>query len=275
MTDASPIPGLIRDLEAERTALISFLDAQPTEVWQRSTPAQGWTVHDQIAHLAHFDEVTRMCIAEPEAFEHFRDAMDDLQTYVDSVGTRFAHLGPDGMSAWWTEAGEALSVAATAADPARRVPWFGPPMSLASKLTARIMETWAHGQDVYDAVGAQREPTERLRHIARIGVLAFPNSFRTRGLPVPSTPVRVDLEAPDGSRWAWGDPDATDVVSGPAEDFCLVVTQRRHIADVELKPDGVVAQTWMEIAQAFAGPAGSGRAPGQFAPGWVAAMGTR
>lgn len=264
MITTSPVPGLLDDLMAERNELTAVLAAQPPASWQLQTPAEGWSVHDQVAHLAHFDEVTRTCVAEPWAFEEFRDGIEDLQTYVDDVGGRFAHLDPTHMLTWWEQAGTALVSAARAADPRVRVPWFGPSMSLASKVTARIMETWAHGQDVYDALGIRRTPTDRLRHVARIGVLAFPSSFRTHGLDVPGTAVHVDLEAPDGSRWTWGDTAAPEVVRGPAEDFCLVVTQRRHVADVDLQVRGDVARAWMGVAQAFAGPAGAGRRPGQF-----------
>jgi len=271
MTTGSPVPGLLDDLVAERQELVEMLVGQPEAVWGHPTPAEGWTVHDQIAHLAHFDEVTRSCVADPDAFAEFRDGLADLQTYVDAVGARFAQLSPAQMLAWWEKANGDLVAAARHADPTARVPWFGPSMSLASKVTARIMETWAHGQDVYDALGLRRVPSDRLRHIARIGVLAFPNSFRTRGLEVPNVPVYVDLEAPDGSRWTWGDATATDVVRGRAEDFCLVVTQRRHVADVDLDAKGDAANTWMELAQAFAGPAGAGRKPGQFEPSVAAA----
>lgn len=274
MSTTSPVPGLLDDLVAERRELIDVLAGQPAAVWQLPTPAEGWSVHDQVAHLAHFDEMTRTCVAEPRAFEEFRDGMGDLQTYVDAVGGRFAHLGPAQMLAWWERSGTELVTVARAADPAVRVPWFGPSMSMASKVTARIMETWAHGQDVYDALGVRRTPAARLRHVARIGVLAFPNSFRTRGLDVPDAVVHVDLEAPDGSRWTWGDTAATNVVRGPAEDFCLVVTQRRHVADVDLQVDGDIARAWMDVAQAFAGPPGAGRKPGQFAPSDAVAGGS-
>jgi uncharacterized protein (TIGR03084 family) len=266
VSGGSPVPGLLDDLVAERVELGALLAGQPDGVWGAPTPAAGWTVHDQVAHLAHFDEVTRMCVAEPAAFEEFRDGLADLQTYVDGVGARFGHLGPGEMLAWWTRANEELVRAARAADPKVRVPWFGPAMSLASKVTARIMETWAHGQDVYDTVGAVHQPSPRLRHVARIGVLAFPNSFRARGLEVPRAEVHVDLAAPDGGRWTWGDPAAADAVHGPAEDFCLVITQRRHVADTRLEVRGEVAIRWMQVAQAFAGPPGTGRTPGQFPP---------
>jgi uncharacterized protein (TIGR03084 family) len=138
-------------------------------------------------------------------------------------------------------------------------------MSLASKVTARIMETWAHGQDVVDALGATRTPTDRLRHVARIGVLAMPNSFATHGRPVPTDRIRVALTAPSGAVWSWGDDDAADSVSGDALDFCLVVTQRRHVADTALEVTGPTATAWIGIAQAFAGPPGAGRRAGQFA----------
>jgi uncharacterized protein (TIGR03084 family) len=113
-------------------------------------------------------------------------------------------------------------------EPGLRVPWFGPPMSAASALTARIMETWAHGQDVADALGVVREPTARLRHVAHIGVGARAFSYAAHRRPLPDAPVRVELTAPDGAVWSWGPPDATDRISGPALDFALLITQRRH-----------------------------------------------
>ena len=137
-------------------------------------------------------------------------------------------------------------------------------MSVAAALTARIMETWAHGQDVADALGATRTPTNALRQVAHIGVRALANSFRIRGLEVPETPVYVALRAPGGSEWTWDDPALPDRVEGDAIDFCLVVTQRRHLADTSLHVDGPVATAWMPIAQAFAGAVGAGRAAGQF-----------
>jgi uncharacterized protein (TIGR03084 family) len=132
-------------------------------------------------------------------------------------------------------------------------------MSLASSITARIMETWAHGQDIADALGVTREPTARLRHIAHIGVGARAYSFQVRERPAPEQPIRVELTAPDGGRWAWGPEDAEDCVTGEALDFCLVVTQRRHLDETKLVVSGADAQAWMHIAQAFAGAPGPGR----------------
>ena len=259
---------LVADLTAEVDDLAGALDRLPEAAWATPTPAVGWTVQDQVAHLAHFDWVTRLAISRPDDFVALRsslgDGMADLPAYVDSIGP--ANRSRDGadMLRWWRGQHHALRDAVTSAS-GERVPWFGPAMSLASKVTARIMETWAHGQDVVDALGVVRTPTDRLRHVARIGVLAMPNSFATHGRPVPTDPIRVALTAPSGEVWAWGEDDAADTVAGSALDFCLVVTQRRHVADTALAVAGPTATAWVEIAQAFAGPPGAGRRPGQFA----------
>jgi uncharacterized protein (TIGR03084 family) len=134
-------------------------------------------------------------------------------------------------------------------------------MSVASSVTARLMETWAHGQDVFDALGETRRPTSRLRHIAHLGVNTFGFAYQLNGREVPTAAVRVELTAPDGSRWDWGPQDAQNRVVGSAVEFCLVVTQRRHRSDTGLEISGQVAQEWMSIAQAFAGAPSSGRQP--------------
>jgi uncharacterized protein (TIGR03084 family) len=126
------------------------------------------------------------------------------------------------------------------------------------------METWAHGQDVFDGLGQSHPAGPGLRHVAHLGVRTLANSFITRKLPVPDAAVRVELSAPGGELWEWGPSGADDAVRGPAVDFCLVVTQRRHLADTRLAVTGDTASAWMGIAQAFAGPAGPGRRPGQF-----------
>jgi uncharacterized protein (TIGR03084 family) len=129
------------------------------------------------------------------------------------------------------------------------------------------METLAHTQDIADALGVAREPTARLRHVAHIGVGARAYSYAVNHRPLPADPIRVELvpppgAGPEGALWTWGPPDAKDRVAGPALDFCLLVTQRRHRDDLTLVIDGPAATEWMSIAQAFAGAAGTGRPPG-------------
>src|SRR5262245_47471996 len=141
------------------------------------------------------------------------------------------------------------------------MPWFGPPMSPASMATARFMETWAHAQDVYDGLGTTPAPTDRIRHVAHLGVRTRNYAYSVHDLEPPAEEFRIDLVAPSGETWSWGPEDAAQTVTGSAYDFCLLVTQRVHRDDTDLVATGADADTWLTIAQAFAGPAGEGRQP--------------
>jgi uncharacterized protein (TIGR03084 family) len=251
---------LAADLAAESAvtrALVSGLDETG---WRTPTPAPGWNVKDQVSHLAYFDEVAVQCAVRPDQFRAELAAAPD-SVNPDAIAARYrVRTGADLLS-WFETARADLLDTFAAIDPQQRLPWFGPAMSAGSSLTARLMETWAHTQDIADALGVTREPTARLRHVAHIGVGARAFSYAARGQAMPGTPVRVELTAPDGTAWTWGPADAQDRVSGTALDFCLLVTQRRHRDDLALAVDGPAAQQWMAIAQAFAGPPGPGRQP--------------
>jgi uncharacterized protein (TIGR03084 family) len=256
---------LCDDLLAETADLEALVVPLGAGGWATSTPAEGWDVKDQVAHLAYFDDRARQAMTDPDGFR--ADLTETLRQpdFVERITEdNRRHNGGETL-AWFRRARASLVGVARAADPSTRVPWYGPDMSIASSITARIMETWAHGQDVADALGAVRVPTDRLRHVAFIGARTLANSYQARALPVPDVPVRVELRAPSGEAWVFGPDAAADVVRGPALDFCLAVTQRRHIDDLDLDVEGPVATEWLSIAQAFAGPPGSGRAPGQFA----------
>ena len=253
------------DVQAEHDDLARLLRDLPDAGWDAATAAPGWSVRDQVTHLAVFDDVARMAIEEPAEFVQLRDRESgDVQRYVHEVNERGRGLRGAEMLEWFARERAKLVHALRTVDPSSRIPWFGPDMSPASKATARLMETWAHGQDIVDALHLDRPPTARLYHVAYIGVRAVPNSFRANGRAVPDAGVYVALAAPDGDRWVWGDAAAPNRVEGDALDFCLVVTQRRHVDDTDLVVTGDVAREWMQIAQAFAGPPGAGRAPGQF-----------
>ncbi len=259
---AVDMAALLADLAAESADLDRVLARLPAERWAKATPAAGWTVADQVAHLAHFDEIATTSALDPD---RFRDDAQSLLLHGDAATEVVAqtHRGraPADLLAWLCRArAEYLRVFAEL-DPGTTLPWFGPPMSAASSVTARLMETWAHGQDVCDAVGAVREPTARLRHVAHLGVATRGWSHRVHGEAPPAEPVRVKLVAPDGEVWAWGPTGAANRVDGPALDFCLLVTQRRHRTDLALAARGAVAHHWLDIAQAFAGPPGTGREP--------------
>ncbi|MEP7091738.1 MAG: TIGR03084 family metal-binding protein, partial [Nocardioidaceae bacterium] len=220
-----------------------------------------WDVKDQVSHLAFFDETATLSAVDPDAFLRAAEDLVELgEDFTEHVARLHHHDPGPQLLAWFTDARRTLLSTFAALDAATTLPWFGPPMSAASSVTARLMETWAHGQDVADALGVVREPTHRLRHVAHIGVSTIGWSFRLRGLEPPTTAVRVELVAPDGSSWTWGPEDATERVTGTAEDFCLLVTQRRHRDDLRLRTGGPTMAGYLEVAQAFAGPPGPGRA---------------
>ncbi|MEJ2866799.1 TIGR03084 family metal-binding protein [Actinomycetospora sp. OC33-EN08] len=253
---------LCDDLAAESAELRAVLAELGESEWRLETPADGWSILDQVSHLAFFDDVALRSATDPEAFTAEKAAMDaDGGVSPDTIAERFRSMSGAEMLAWFDEARARLIAGFRDLDPKARVPWFGPPMAAASSLTARIMETWAHGQDVFDTVGAVHPPSGRLRHVAHIGVGARAFSYLAHGLEMPDVPIRVELTAPDGSTWTWGPEDAADRVSGPAEDFALLITQRRHRDDLALTVVGEAATEWVRIGQAFAGEAGTGRKP--------------
>jgi uncharacterized protein (TIGR03084 family) len=253
---------LCDDLAAESAELRTVLAGLSDAEWKRDTPAAGWTIADQVSHLAYFDDVALRSATDPEAFAAEKAQMDtEGGVNPDTIAERFRDLPGSELLTWFDEARGRLITEFRGLDPSTRVPWFGPAMSAASSLTARIMETWAHGQDVYDTVGAVHEPSARLRHVAHIGVGARAFSYLAHGREMPSVPVRVELTAPDGSVWTWGPQDAPDRISGAALDFALLITQRRHRDDLGLTVVGEAAEEWVGIGQAFAGEAGTGRAP--------------
>jgi uncharacterized protein (TIGR03084 family) len=254
---------LTADLAAESAELYEVLSLLGGSDWDRATPAEGWTVRDQVVHLAWADDAAVLAATEPARFRAEADAdMAAGMDFPDRVVA--AHRALAGVEAfgWLQRARRSYLDTFAALDPGTTLPWYGPDMSAASSVTARLMETWAHGQDVADALGVVRRPTARLRHVAHLGVRTMGWSFRLRDRPVPDVPVRVELTAPDGESWTWGPEDAADRVTGPAEDFCLLVVQRRHRSRTALTATGPVADAWLDLAQAFAGAPGPGRRPG-------------
>jgi len=255
---------LAADLAAESAVTRALVAGLDEAGWHTPTPAAGWDIADQISHLAYFDEVTVQSAVRPEQFKaELAEAEASGGINPDTIAARFRDRTGAHLLDWFDTARADLLDTFRNLDPRARLPWFGPAMSAASSLTARIMETWAHTQDIADALGVTREPTSRLRHVAHIGVGARAFSYAVNGKTMPPAPVRVELTGPDDDVWTWGPEDAADRVTGPALDFCLLVTQRRHQDDLALVIEGPAATEWMSIAQAFAGAAGTGRPPGR------------
>jgi uncharacterized protein (TIGR03084 family) len=241
---------LLDDLRAEHADLDALVEGHPLTA---PSAAAGWTIGDCVGHLWFFDREACKALVDPDEFHRgVERIVADPDAYMAAHLEEARALGgalPDAARA----ARSSLLAALTDADPSASVPWYGPPMSPASFATARLMEYWAHGQDIADGLGVRREPTARLRHICHLGVRTRGFSFAVRGLAAPSDDVRVELVGPDRDEWSWGDAASPARVSGTAVDFALVVTQRRHIDDTGLVVLGATARSWMEVAQAFAG----------------------
>lgn len=258
-TDVLPV--VLCDLTAEGAWLDAVVAGLDDAGWRRPTPAPGWTIAHQVAHLAWTDDQALCAATDPEAFAAGVRRMLTGEVTVDGAAAEGAALPPPVLLRRW-RAGRAALTAALAAVPAgTRLPWYGPPMSAASMATARLMETWAHGHDVAEALGVPHPATHRLRHVADLAVRTRNFAFTLHGLTPPQDAFAVRLTAPDGSTWSWGPAGAAQSVEGTALDFCLVATQRRHRLDTGLVATGPDADRWLDIAQAFAGPPGAGREP--------------
>ncbi|MEV5874216.1 TIGR03084 family metal-binding protein [Streptomyces sp. NPDC052101] len=259
MADPTPV---IDDLRAESEELDLLVAELSPEQWALPTPAPRWTVAHQIAHLAWTDRSALLAVTDADAFRALVEkALAAPDSFVDEGAQDGARLAPAELLRTWRAGREALDRALRAAPPGARFPWYGPPMSAASMATARLMETWAHSLDIADALGVVRAPTDRLRHVARLGVRTRDFAHTVHGITPPADEFRVELTSPTGEVWAYGPEDAPQRVTGPALEFCLLVTQRAHRADLALTAVGPEADRWLDIAQAFAGPPGTGRPP--------------
>ena len=251
---------IVADLRAESDELDALVAPLPDDRWAAPTPAARWTIAHQIGHLLWTDRGSLLAVIDEAAFaELLEPAAANPSGFVDAAADELAANAPAELLADWRQTRKRLHDALLTVPDGRKLPWFGPPMSAASMATARLMETWAHGLDVADTLDVRRPPTARLRSVAHIGVRTRDYAFAVHGLPAPTEPFLVELRAPDGSTWSWGPADAAQQVTGGAEDFCFLVTQRRALRDLDLTAEGDDARQWLQIAQAFAGPPGPGR----------------
>ena len=254
------------DLLTQCRALATLCEGLTPEQWRARTDFYGWTPWDEIAHLAFFDETGLQAATDPARFATERKALKaelGAGREISAIArSRFGHLDGPALLALWKQRHQALAAQLQGLDAKARLPWYGPDMSARSFATARLMETWAHGQDIRDLLDVPSDTGPGLRHIAHLGVTTYAWTFVNRGLPVPQPQPFVRLEAPDGDCWEWGDPSERDTVRGPALDFVLLVTQRRHRDDTRLHWAGAGADQWTRMAQCFAGPPADGPGPG-------------
>lgn len=258
---------LLDDLRAEGEALDALVAPLQPAAWSTPTPAQGWSIAHQIAHLAWTDQVAVVAAASPQTFPAMvAEALADPAGWVDRQAERGARADPRELLQRWRTARGDLAQALAAVPEGQRLPWYGPPMSASSMATARLMETWAHGLDVAEALGADPQRTSRVRHVCHLAVRTRGFAYLLRDLPVPGEEPRLELRGPSGELWTWGPEDATQRVTGDAYEFALLATRRRRRDEVHVQAHGAEAEQWLGIVQAFAGPPGADPARRQDAP---------
>ncbi|KIC10732.1 hypothetical protein RA19_10065 [Leisingera sp. ANG-M1] len=254
------------DFRAESRALAAILEDLPEAAFHRATQFKGWTIDHVLGHLHLFNAAAEASLRGEEAFAAFiAPVLRDMQAGKPILECQFPWL--DGLSgralfAAWRQGAERCAGAFADADPKARLKWIGPDMSALSSVTARQMETWAHGQEVFDLLGLKRQEQDRIRNIAHLGVATYGWSFRNRGLAVPEPAPFVQLTGPSGAVWEWNAPQQGNFVKGTAIEFAQVAAQVRNIEDTALQAAGPAAEGWMRIAQCFAGPPEQPPAPG-------------
>lgn len=252
------LEAVLIDLEAEGAQLESWVAPLAPLDWATPTPAEGWTIAHQIAHLAWTDETSVKAASDEAAFaETVKAAMANPTGFVDEAAEELASLGPAALLARWQSSRSALIGALRAVPEGSKIPWYGPPMSPTSMATARLMETWAHAHDVASALDVDVPRSDRAKHVAYLGVRTRDFAHQMRGETPPSEEFRVELTAPSGDTWAWGPQDAAQRVTGDGWDFALLATRRLHPDDAEVSAVGEEAEHWLTIVQAFAGMPGA------------------
>ncbi|UWS80627.1 TIGR03084 family metal-binding protein [Phaeobacter sp. G2] len=247
------------DFRAESQALAAVLQDLPEADLHRVTLFKEWTIDHVLGHLHLFNVAAETSLQGEAAFATFiGPIVKNMQAGMSILQCQFPWL--DGLSGRalfeaWQAGAESCADAFAQADPKARVKWVGPEMSALSSITARQMETWAHGQEVFDLLGVEQQEQDRIRNIAHLGVSTYGWTFLNRKEPVPEPAPFVELTGPSGAVWTWNDPQQDNVVRGSAVEFAQVVTQVRNIADTDLETQGGTAARWMAIAQCFAGPA--------------------
>ncbi|MFI5929090.1 TIGR03084 family metal-binding protein [Micromonospora sp. NPDC051543] len=257
---------VISALTADGDDVDRLVSGLTPEQWALPTPAPGWTIAHQVAHLAATFRMAGLAAADPDAFTGMLGRLSGSFTAnVEAAMRPFLAEEPDVLLARWRTERAAAEKAIAAVPATATVPWLVRPLPPAVLACAGMMELFGHGQDIADALGVHRLLTDRIRYLVGFGVRVWDFGYQARGLETPDVSFYFGLVAPSGARWEFGPADATERITGPASDFCLLVTRRRHRDDLALTATGPESQRWLDIAQAYRGPSGPGRAPGQFA----------
>lgn len=253
------------DLIAEGHVLDDIVAGLDDSQWALPTPAPGWTIKHQVAHLSSMAKIAGIAAADPETFVKIASGAEgDFDGAVNALLAPYLTESPSDLLARWRAEREVATKALSALPPEQLVPWVVREIPAGILAAAGYMELFAHGQDIVDTVHASRPVTGRIRHLVEFAARNRDFGYLVRGETPPADPFRFELTAPSGDLWTLGPADAEQRITGPAVDFCLLVTRRRHRDDLAVVAAGAEADHWLDIAQAYRGSHGPGRTPGQF-----------
>lgn len=262
MTDTTAV---LADLTAEAAEVDALVAGLAESGWDVPTPAPGWRVREQIAHLTFILRIAGFAAAQPEAFVAMTKSLTGgLDAAVEAALKEFEHDPGEVLLAKWRAERDTAIKALAAVPGDQLVPWLVNPLPPYVLACAGMMELFGHGQDIADALGVRPVRTDRLRHLVGFAVRVRDFGYQARNLTPPETEFRFEITGPSGAVWAFGPEDSPERIVGRAEDFCLLVTRRRHRDDLDVRAEGALADGWLDIAQAYRGAAGEGRRPGQF-----------
>ena len=244
------------DFRDESDALAAVLDGRTEADWERPTLFKGWTPNDAVRHLHFWNRGADLALTDPDEFQALRRRFREAAAAANHRAAEAAGVGGLGGRALldaWRGFYREMADRWQEVDPRTRVKWVGPDMSARSSITARLMETWSHGQAIFDLFGLVREEHDRIRNVVVLGVNTWGWTWAVRGREPPGPMPRLRLTAPSGAVWEFGEDDGENRIEGPAVAFAQVVAQTRNVADTGLRVTGPVAEAWMANAQCFAG----------------------
>ena len=243
------------DLEAETLALSTVVDSLTEEQWSAPTVAEGWDSHETILHLGSTDLLCHVAVTDPTTFAVMRERLANGEVSAHGLGgPEIQTMTGSQLWEWFLNVRMEMIEGLRNLDPKDRITWLGPDIGARSLATSRLLETWTHSHDLADTFGCYYPRTDRLRHIAHIGVVTREFSYVNQGLSPPTQPMRVELTSPSGAQWVWGSEDATDRVNSTAYEFCKVITRRVPLHESEVETEGDLATEWMRIAQPWIEP---------------------
>ncbi len=246
------------DFQAESDALYDLLKPLKDADFERKTLFKDWTVNDVLQHLHYFNYAADLSLRDEQGILNLiadlQEAYGRGETMVSYTNDQLNGIKGQALLKLWHDYYTGMVENFHNVDPKKRLKWAGPDMSVLSSITARLMETWSHAQEIYDLLGVVREEKDHIKNIVVMGNNTFGWTFKNRGEEIPEPRPFLKLTAPSGDNWEFNEPGTGESIEGLASEFCQVVTQTRNIEDTSLDVSGEIATRWMAVAQCFAGP---------------------